>query len=172
MAAMQTFTIENVLDVRLEGLELDTVQFTDETFEAELVIESRSDERLTGTLELVNESELTLGSDRSPLNTSTLAIDLEPGETVRVPAGGTGLVGGTGTAILVGISKPQIHTGEGGSHKIEPGDDFVPLASLVFWDRSFYRANYLWPRRAQYLSVAIAILSAVLAGMIVMVSLS
>lgn len=170
MPATQPFEAPGVISVAIEGLDLDTVQFTDEAFDAELVVTNESDRRLEGRIELVNESEQTLGGDREPLTASTLEIDLAPGETERTPVGGTGLVAGTGSAILVGVQQPITAAEDDERVVIEPGEHFVPLASLVFWDRDFYRVNYRWPRRAQYVSVAIALLSAVLAGMVVWLS--
>lgn len=172
MPATQTYTKDGIVETSLENLDLDTVQFTDETFEADLVVRNLSEKRLTGTIEVANESEQTLGGDREPLNTSTVDIDLEPGGSRRVSAGGAGIVAGTGSAILVGINEPTVTDSTDQSIRVEPGETFVPLASMVFWDREFYRVNHLWPRRAQYLSVAIALLSAALAGMIVWLTLA
>ncbi|MFB6360091.1 MAG: hypothetical protein ABEH59_02090 [Halobacteriales archaeon] len=167
MPATQTYRKDGIIETTLEDLDLNTVQFTDETFDAELVIRNLSDKHLTGVVELANESEQTLGGKRESLTTSRIDLDLQPGETLRKRAGGTGIVGGTGTAVIVGIADPIIAESDEHAIAIEPGEAFVPLASMVFWDREFYRVNYLWPRRAQYLSVAIALLSAVLAGIIV-----
>ena len=171
MAVTRPLTIEDVLEIEVQDLELDGVQFTDDTFEGELVIRNLSDQRITGHIEFVNESELTLGSDRDPLKEDSVEITLEPRETRRTPVGGAGIVGGTGTAILIGVTEPTISESDDGTLHIEPGDVFAPLASMVFWDRDFYRVNYQRPRRAQYLSVVFAVLSALLAGVIVLLTL-
>jgi hypothetical protein len=170
MGVMRPLTIDDVLEVEITGIAVDGVQFTDDTFDGELVVRNRGDERLAGTIEIVNESETTLGSDRGSLARETVEVDLDPGGTRRIPVGGAGLVGGTGTAVLVGVAEPEIGDPDDGTRRITPGDRFAPLASMVFWDRDFYRVNYQRPRRAQYLSVAFALLSALLAGVIVLVS--
>lgn len=170
MPATQRYEDPGLLEVALEGFDLDTVQFTDEHFSAELVVRNLSDRRLEGTLELVNESERTLGADGVSLVDSSMPIELDPGEVHREPVGGAGLVAGTGSAVLVGIHRPAVAEETETTVTLEPGSTFAPLASLVFWDRDYYRVNHLWPRRAQYVSVAIALLSAVLAGMVVWLS--
>lgn len=172
MPATQIYEKDGIVEISLEDLDLDTVQFTDETFEADLVLRNLSEKHLTGEIELANESEQTLGKDRPPLTSSRVELDIEPGETRREPAGGAGIVGGTGTSIMVGITEPAITDSDEHTIEIDPGETFVPLASMIFWDREFYRVNHLWPRRAQYLSVVIAILSAVLAGMIVWLTMT
>ena len=171
MGVVRPLTVDDVLEITITGIDFEGVQFTDDTFEGELVIRNLSDTRLSGTLVVINESELTLGSDRAPLKRERIEMDLGPHETRRLPAGGAGLVGGTGTAILVGVTEPNITETEDGTLRITPGDTFAPIASMVFWDRDFYRVNYQRPRRAQYLSVVFAVLSAILAGAIVLISL-
>lgn len=172
MPATHAYEEPDLLRVEVADLGLGPVQFTDERFDGELVVENLSDQRLTGTIELANESEQTFGADRRPLAASTVDISLDPGETSRIPIGGVGIVAGTGSAILVGINRPTVAEDEDDQLVIEPGSRFIPLASLVFWDRDFYRVNYRWPRRAQYISVAIAFLSAILAGMVIWLSVA
>jgi len=36
-------------------------------------------------------------------------------------------------------------------------EDYVPLYTFTIWDRHFYRANYQWPRRAQFASAILAV---------------
>lgn len=171
MATTRTIELDGLLEVEIE-VELGGIHFTDEYFEFALVVRNRSDERLTGTLALVTELETTLGLDRDPIRKELLEIDLPPDETHREPFSGVGMIGGSGTGILLGIHRPEVVDSGDGVTRIEPGDHFLPLASAVFWDRDHYRINYRWPRRAQYVSVLFALLSAVLAGAIVWLSLS
>lgn len=170
MTATQTFQREDQLEIELEGVDLDTVHFTGDTFDGELVVRNLSDKQLTGTIEFANETERTFGSDQS-LSTMQGEIDIEPCGTQREPVTGSVFFGGTGTEFLWGIKEPTVAESDEETVVVEPGDDFVALASMVFWDRDFYRVNHVWPRRAQYLSVVVAFLSAVLAGMIVWLSL-
>jgi hypothetical protein len=171
MGVTRSLRIDDALEIELTGIDPEGVHFTDEEFDGTLVVRNLSEKRLTGTLEVVNESETTMGAGRDPLSDDSLEIDLGPGETRRLPVGGGGLVGGTGTALIFGVRQPTVTETADGTLEIDSGDRFAPLASLVFWDRDFYRVNSQRPRRAQYLSVAFALLSAVLAGAIVLLSL-
>jgi len=171
MGVTRPLRIDDVLEIELSGIDPEGVHFTDEEFDGTLVVRNRSEKRLTGTLEIINELETTMGAGTDPLSNESVEIDLESGETRELPVGGAGLVGGTGTALMFGVRQPVITETEEDTLEIDGGEQFAPLASLVFWDRDFYRVNYQRPRRAQYLSVAFALLSAVLAGGIVLLSL-
>ena len=172
MAVVRTAEIDGILEIGIEDPDLSGVHFTDESFDEVVSVRNISENRVTGTIELQSDTEQTLGLGHEPIRTITFEIDLEPGEIQREPLAGVGMVGGSGTGLIVGISSPEIVDDHEESHiTVEPGDNLVPLVNIVFWDREFYRANYIWPRRAQYLSVAIALLSAVLAGMVVWLTL-
>lgn len=172
MAATRTVVIDELLEIDMEGLDLGGVHFTDELFDFDIVVTNRSDERLTGVIEFASELETTLGMDRDPIRKEAFEIDLAPGEVHREPITGAGLVGGSGTGVIAGVLRPDVTESDHGETVIEPGDAFLPLASVVFWDRDFYRINFLWPRRAQYLSVVFALVSVALAGAIVWLSLA
>lgn len=170
MPALRTVEIDDLLEVEME-IDLDGVHFTDEHLDATLVLRNRSGERLTGVVRALTELETTMGLDREPIRKIDIDVDLAPGEVHREPAGGVVMVGGSGTGIIAGISTPEVVESTDGATRIEPGETFRPIGSLLVWDREFYRVNYLWPRRAQYVSVVFALLSAVLAGAIVWLSL-
>lgn len=172
MAVIRTVTVEEALEIGLEDPDLGGVHFTDELFEEVVTVGNVSDRPVTGTIEMQINTERTLGLRTDPIRTMSFDVDLAPGETHREPLVGVGMVGGAGVGLIVGVLSPEIvENPDTGRTAVTPGEDLIPLVNIVFWDRDFYRANYIWPRRAQYLSVAIAVLSAVLAGTIVWLSI-
>jgi len=54
---------------------------------------------------------------------------------------------------------------ENGVIKLSTAAGETPLYTFSVWDRDFYRANYVWPRRSQIASVVLAVLI-VLVGVI------
>lgn len=169
MPMMQPVEIDDLLEVRLDDVELDGVHFAGERFSPTVVVRNLCDDVLEGELAVRSHFETTIGRNDAPLMGTEIDLDLPPGESTRRELRLIG-AGGAGTTTMMGVQRPEVVTSEDGTTEIEPGDQFMLLASAVFWDRDFYRAQYLWPRRAQYLSLVIALLSAVLAGMILWLS--
>jgi hypothetical protein len=171
MATLRTVQFDDILEFEVEDVDLSGVHFTDEEFDGALSVRNISGDQVTGTLELQSDTESTIGLDQDPIRSIEFEIDLEPGEVHREPFGGVGMVGGSGTGLIVSVRSPEVVHSDGQNIVIEPSVNLLPLANVVFWDREFYRANYVWPRRAQYLSVVFALLSALLAGTIVWISI-
>lgn len=170
MAVVRPFQMEDVLEVELQFADLGEVQFTDEEFEGTLVVTNHSEKRLSGTLELSNETDRTLLGEQQSLSTIQLEVDLEPGETLSRDVDADPLIAGTGTPVIITVAVPELEETDE-AIRIEPGETFASIASLVFWDREFYNLNYRRPRQAQYLSVVFAVLSTVLAATIVLISI-
>lgn len=167
MATMRTVEVDDLVEFDIEDIELSGVHYTDEQFETVLVVRNLTGHRLTGAVKLQTDTEVTLGLGRDPIRSIEFDIDLQEGEEHREPFGGVGMIGGSGMGVVVSVLRPKAVDSDETTTRIEPGENLLPLVNIVFWDRDFYRANYLWPRRAQYLSVVFALLSAVLAGTIV-----
>lgn len=169
MPASRAIEIEGLLSAEVEGLDFDRQAFfTDEEFEYDLRITNESDRRLTGRIDYVGNTEQTVGLGRPPMSRWEIDIDLPPGETHLEPLYGVGLVGGSGLGVISGIRQPEVIDETEDETIIEPGDTFRPLLSIIFWDREFYRINYLRPRRAQYVGALFGLLSAVFAGIVIM----
>ncbi len=170
MGTKRTIEREGLLSVEIEGVDVEGVHFTDQQFEYDLVCQNLSDEHLTGSIELQNHLETTLGDYERPIFRREIDLDLPRGESHRETVQVVGMVGGAGTAVIGGTAQPVVADEDAGHIEVAPGEAFLPLFSTVFWDREFYRANYLWPRRAQYLSVVFALLSVILVGMVVLLN--
>lgn len=170
MGVTRELTIDDTLRIEVRGVDFDGIQFTDEVFEGEVVVTNTSDRPVTGQLTLVQETNQTLGLDKAPMSQVDIDLDLGPGEQRVDPVSGNGLVAGSGSPILIGVEPPELDR-EGDAITLESGAGFAPIASLVFWDRDLYRVNHLWPRRAQYVSVVFALLSALFAALTVFLSL-
>lgn len=171
MATIRTVTVEDLLEIEVEDIQLEGVHFTDEQFDATLAVRNLSDDTVTGEMKLQTDTETTIGLDRDPIRSIAFDVDIAAGDVHREPFGGVGMIGGAGMGTILSVLRPTIVDTDGNGTRIEPGENPLPLVNVVFWDRDFYRANFLWPRRAQYLAVIFALLSAVLAGTLVWLSI-
>lgn len=168
MPTTRTYELDDLISAELHGIdETRQAYFTDEDFEMTLELTNESDKHLTGEVAWVSNTEGTVGKGTPPLDRVDIDVDLSPGETHHHPMNALGITTGSGTGLVVGMRSPNIVETRDDEVVIEPGDRILPMGSIIFWDREFYRVNYLRPRRAQYIAAMFGLLSAVFAGIVI-----
>jgi hypothetical protein len=151
-----------------------SVYFTDDEVRFDLEIQNQTDDRVIGELNwFLGRGNGTI--DHTNNRHRSFGIDVPAGGTTRQEGLSTGLLTHQSNA-LIGVSQPnRIDSSRNGVTELsEPqtaaGDMYYQEGySFTVWDREFYRLNYIYPRRAQYASVTLAVLI-VLVGIIQILS--
>ncbi len=153
---------EVYLEITIDVKNDKEVYFTDEEVCFEIKIENVSDRRVKGKLGwFLGRGSGTI--DHANNRDNDLQIDLDPGE-IHKESLSTGYLTHQSNA-LIGVNMPgDVDRSIDGVIEIsEPQTDagnmyYQEGFSFTVWDREFYKVNYRRPRRAQYASVALAVL--------------
>lgn len=150
---------EDVLEIRLTKEDLEpnrSVYFMDQSPEFEVVVENIGEKRIEGATYL-RFSFTESNSEPESGTHKRLEIELEAGEKESF-SHRIDMLPYQGTAALA-IDRPRIRDCD---DRFEisrmSSSNLERLYTFMVYDRDYYKMNYLWPRRAQYIAAFLSVL--------------
>lgn len=150
--------VEGDLEPRFMGRLLGNknVYFTDQSPTFTVVVENTGDQRIINGETFVRLS-FTESPNSSERETSEqIRFDLDPGETTRFKHK-TEMLPYQGTAAIT-VDTIQLSQNDDYIKVLRSRNTPYRLYTFMVYDRDYYKVNYLWPRRTQYVAAVLSIL--------------
>ncbi|MGQ3723443.1 hypothetical protein [Natrialba aegyptia] len=161
MPANATYTVskgDDILEIELISEDLEprrNVYFTDQSPKFEIHAKNIGDKPIEGRTTLRFSFE---ESDNKIENgvVTVLELDIDPGESKTVTHQ-IRMLPYQGTAAVT-VRKCRARDKEDHIELRKMSNHYERIYTFMVYDRNYYKVNYLWPRRAQYLAAFLSVL--------------